>query len=64
MLSLWLRFFDKTLFSNYLSCLQHHVHARHSRDYDEQKAVAMVKRHYQGCQKQNVLYTKVSQRFR
>jgi len=29
-------------------CLQHHVHIRHRRDYDEQKAVVVVKHHYQG----------------
>ena len=30
--------------------LQHHVHIHHRRDYDEQKAVAVVMHHYQGCQ--------------
>jgi len=29
--------------------LQHHVHIRHMMDY-EQKAVVLVKHHYQGCQ--------------
>jgi len=38
---------------NYLfafSSLQHHVHIRHMRGYDEQKAAVLVKDHYQGCQ--------------
>jgi len=30
--------------------LQHHVHIRHGRDYDEQKAVVVVKHNHQGCQ--------------
>jgi len=36
----WLRFFYQTLFTFY--SLQHHVHIRHRRDYDEQKAVVVV----------------------
>jgi len=30
--------------------LQHHVLIRHRRNYGEQKAVVVVKHHYQGCQ--------------
>jgi len=33
-----------------LYSLQHHVHICHRRDYVEQKAVAVVKHHYQGFQ--------------
>ena len=36
--------------------LQHHGHIRHKRGYDEQKAVIVVKYHYQGYeQTRNVL---------
>jgi len=38
-------FFDQTLFTFY--SLQHHVYIRHRRDYDGQKAVVVVKHHYQ-----------------
>jgi len=44
----WLRFFFTKLFTFY--SLQHHVHIRHRRHFDEQKAVVVVKHHYQSCQ--------------
>ena len=45
--------------------LQHHLHIRHKRDYDEQKAVVLVKHHYQGCQLTGTHeYANASQRLR
>ena len=45
--------------------LQHNVHIRHRRDYDEHKAVVVVKHHYQGCQLTCTHeYTSASQRLR
>jgi len=34
--------------------LQHHVLNRHRKDNEEQKAVVVVKHHYQGCQKREM----------
>jgi len=42
-----LHFVHQTLFS--YSILFSTSRARHRRDYDEQKAVAVVNHHYQGC---------------
>jgi len=40
---------ENSLFTIY--SLQHHVHIRHKKDYDEQNArIVVVKHHYQGCQ--------------
>jgi len=43
--------FFRTLFTHSIS-IQHHVHIRHWKDYDEQKAVVIVvmHHHHQGCQ--------------
>jgi len=45
----WVRFASSSFFT--FSCLQHHVHIRHRRNYVQQKAVVAVCKHrYQGCQ--------------
>jgi len=51
----WATFLPTKLFFAFYS-LQHHAYIRHRRDYDEQKAVVVVKHHYRGYEKtRNVL---------
>jgi len=45
----WLNFFGPNSVFTFYS-LQHHVHIRNRRVYDEQKAVVVMKHHHQGCQ--------------
>jgi len=45
----WLRLVDQTFFPHYLSFLQHHVHIRLRKGYDEQKTAVVVNHNYQSC---------------
>jgi len=41
-------YFSTKLYFHILFSSMHHVHICHRKDYDEQKAVVVVKHHYQG----------------